>query len=59
MAVRRIIDEPVGHRQKRKIEYPPLGEILDALFKKEAGDSTEWDALTVRREAIKTKYPKE
>ena len=30
-----------------------------ALFKKEAGDSTEWDALTVKREAIKTKYPKE
>ena len=45
--------------KKRKQEYPELGDIIDALFKKEAGDSTEWDALVTARAATKTKYAKE
>ena len=45
--------------KKRKQEYPELGDIIDALFKKEAGDSTEWDALATKRAATKTKHAKE
>jgi len=32
--------------------------VVDALYKKEGGDSTEWDAIAVSRAAVKTKYPK-
>lgn len=39
-------------------EYPQLGDVIDALFKKEAGDSSEWNALVTSRANTKTKYPK-
>jgi len=45
-------------QDKRKKEYPSYGDVIDALFKKESGDSTEWDALSTDRQAIKNKYPK-
>tara|TARA_R100000781_G_C3990813_1_gene96865 strand:- start:138 stop:452 length:315 start_codon:yes stop_codon:yes gene_type:complete len=45
-------------QDKRKKEYPSYGDVIDALFKKEAGDSTEWDALATDRQAVKDKYPK-
>ena len=44
--------------QKRQREYPKIGDVIDALFKKEAGDSSEWDALVTSRTNIKNKYPK-
>ena len=40
-------------------EYTSLGDIAYAIFKKEAGDSTEFDSLEAKRQATKTKYPKE
>ena len=43
---------------KRLKEYPSLGDIADAIFKKEAGDSTEFDALATKRAATKSKIPK-
>ena len=45
--------------KNRKKEYPAIGDIIDALFKKEAGDSSEWDALATKRSTTKTKYAKE
>ena len=39
-------------------EYPSLGDVVDAIFKKEAGDSTEFDALATKRTTIKDKYSK-
>jgi len=45
-------------RAKRAHEYPSFGDLFDSLAKKEAGNSTEWDALMVARAAVKTKYPK-
>tara|TARA_R110002110_G_scaffold407257_1_gene628053 strand:+ start:79 stop:408 length:330 start_codon:yes stop_codon:yes gene_type:complete len=45
-------------RAKRAYEYPSFGDLFDSLAKKEAGNSTEWDALMVARAAVKTKYPK-
>ena len=59
MAMKRIIPEPSNYREKRSLEYPSLGDMVDALVKKEGGDSTEWDAIVIAREAVKTKHPKE
>tara|TARA_R100001244_G_C5120854_1_gene123466 strand:- start:281 stop:625 length:345 start_codon:yes stop_codon:yes gene_type:complete len=42
----------------RKNEYPSLGDVVDAVFKKEAGDSTEFDSLAIKRQATKNKYTK-
>jgi hypothetical protein len=59
MAQERLIPEPTNYRDKRILEFPTIGDVIDALVKKEGGDSTEWDALVTRREEVKTKYPKE
>ena len=40
-------------------EYPSIGDIADAIFKKEAGDATEFNSLATKRQATKDKYPKE
>ena len=58
MALERIIPEPTNYKEKRVLEYPDLGDVIDALVKKEGGDSTEWDAIVTAREAVKTKHPK-
>jgi len=58
MALQRVIPEPGTYREKRLIEYPSVGDVIDALVKKEGGDSTEWDAIVTAREAVKTKHPK-
>jgi hypothetical protein len=57
MAVRRLIPTPVDYKDHRKLEYPTLGDMVDALVKKEGGSSTEWDALVTKRAAVKTKWP--
>ena len=58
MALERIIPEPTNHKERRILEYPSIGDVIDALIKKEGGDSTEWDAIVTAREAVKTKHPK-
>jgi len=58
MALERIIPEPKNYKESRVLEYPSLGDVIDALVKKEGGDSTEWDAIVTAREAVKTKHPK-
>jgi hypothetical protein len=45
--------------RNRLSEYPSLGDIVDSIFKKEAGDSTEFDSLATKRQATKIKYAKE
>jgi len=52
------VDPEETYAEKRVREYPQLGDVIDALFKKEAGDSSEWDALVTSRANTKTKYPK-
>jgi hypothetical protein len=42
----------------RLSEYPSLGDMIDAICKKEAGDSTEFDSLATKRAATKSKFPK-
>jgi hypothetical protein len=58
MALERIIPEPTNYKESRVLEYPSLGDVVDALVKKEDGDSTEWDAIVIARAAVKTKHPK-
>ena len=58
MALERIIPEPQNYKESRVLESPSLGDVIDALVKKEGGDSTEWDAIVTAREAVKTKHPK-
>jgi hypothetical protein len=43
------------YAQKRRREYPPIGDQLDALF--HAGVFPEWMATQIQ--AVKNKYPKE
>ena len=45
--------------RNRLIEYPSLGDVVDSIFKKEEGDSTEFDLLATKRQATKATYPKE
>ena len=44
--------------KNRKKEYPAIGDIIDALFKKEAGDSSEWDALQQKERTQKQSMQK-
>ncbi len=59
MALERIIPAPTNYKESRVLEYPSLGDVIDAWVKKEGGDSTEWDVIVTARAAVKTKYPKE
>ena len=52
------VETPSTYSENRISEYPKIGDVIDALFKKEAGNSTEWDALATSRANTKTKYPK-
>ena len=58
MAIERLIPDPANYKESRVLEYPSLGDVIDALVNKEGGDSTEWDAIVTAREAVKTKHPK-
>jgi len=46
------------YQRKRREEYPSLEEITVALAEKSEGNSTMWDEVTAKRQAVKTKYPK-
>ena len=46
------------YMEKRKIEYPSIEDVTVALAEKAEGDSTMWDEVTAKRQAIKIKYPK-
>ena len=53
------VDATPSYDIMRKKNYPSVSDIIDALFKKEAGDSTEWDTLATQRQTVKNNYPKE
>tara|TARA_S200002703_G_scaffold155626_1_gene159989 strand:+ start:938 stop:1333 length:396 start_codon:yes stop_codon:yes gene_type:complete len=50
--------EAVAYKDKRKAEYPDIGDQLDALWKNYNGDSTDADLIKAQIDAVKTKYPK-
>ena len=47
------------YADKRKAEYPSIEDVTVALAEKEEGDSTMWNEITVKRQAVKAKHPKE
>ncbi len=44
-------------QEKRVAKFPSLGDMIDAICKKNAGDSTEYDALEADRQAVKAEFP--
>lgn len=52
------VEPTFTYDENRRREYPAIGDVIDALFKKEAGDSSEWDALATSRANTKAKYSK-
>lgn len=47
------------YRRLREIEYPPIAELVVALFEKVLENRPEYaDTLQAKREAVKAKYPK-
>ncbi len=53
------IESNKTYLEKRKEEYPSIEDVTVALAEKAEGDSTMWDEITVKRQAVKEKYPKE
>ena len=47
------------YARNRASEYPSIQDVTVALAEKEEGDSTMWDEITVKRAAVKTKWPKD
>jgi len=48
-----------AYARKRKEEYPPLEDFLEAYTEKEiGGDSTKWDAYIVKYNKVRTDNPK-
>lgn len=46
------------YQRDRALEYPPIGDQLDALWKEREGDPMESEAMLIKIKAIKDKYPK-
>ena len=55
----KIEETPLTYAELRSLEYPSVGDMIDAICKKFDGDSTEYDKLQEQRLKIKEKYPKE
>ena len=55
-----IVPIPVlSYQQKRREEYPSMGDQLDAIYKKlSLGESADYDAIAVKIDNVKKKYPK-
>ena len=50
--------DALAYQGKRRDEYPSIDDVTVALAEKEEGDSTMWNEITAKRQAIKIKYPK-
>lgn len=46
------------YRRRRKVEYPPIEDLADALYWADNGDRTKLEAYLAKVAAIKAKYPK-
>ena len=58
--IKRLEDEcdAQEYQRDRASEYPSITDVVVALAEKEEGDSTMWDDITAKRQAVKTKYKK-
>lgn len=49
----------VEYKRLREGAYPPIGDQLDAIYKKlHLNDSTDWDNIVTQIEAVKAAHPK-
>jgi len=46
------------YQRKRQPEYPPIGDLADAIYWQNEGDSSKMTAYLAAVEAVKVKYPK-
>jgi hypothetical protein len=53
-----MYEASLTYQDHRKAEYPSIQDVTVALAEKEEGDSTMWDEVTAKRQAVKLKYPK-
>ena len=49
---------PGDYKLLRKEEYPPLGDLADALYWQSKGDNSKMDEYLAKCEAVKVMYPK-
>lgn len=52
------VEVELSYSQKRELEYPKLGDMIDAICKKLDGNAAYYDELQNIRLAVKEKYPK-
>jgi len=52
------IEDANTHQYPRKLEYPPLSDLADAIYWQEKGNGAKMAAYLAAVEAVKAKYPK-
>lgn len=52
------LDAANAYQRQRRVEYPPLTDLADALYHQANGDNTKMEAYLAACEAVKIKYPK-
>jgi len=50
--------EATQYQRDRRDKYPSIEDVTVALAEKADGDSTMWDEVQAKREAIKIEYPR-
>lgn len=53
------VERSLEYQAKRRLEYPPMSEYLDAVYWQNRGDDSKMTAYLEAVEAVKLKYPKE
>lgn len=53
------IELAAAYMHRRRIEYPPLTDLADALYHQSKGDNSKMEAYISACQAVKDKYPKE
>jgi hypothetical protein len=46
------------YQRQRRVEYPPLADLADALYWQSQGDESKMTAYLAAVDAVKVKYPK-
>jgi predicted lipoprotein len=53
------VERSLEYQAKRRLEYPPMGDYLDAVYWQSQGDESKMAAYLAAVEAVKYKYPKD
>ena len=55
----KAVEQSLQYQSKRRLEYPPMGDYLDAVYWQSQGDESKMAAYLAAVEAVKYKYPKD